>query len=69
MAPYTLVDGRDGFLGQGTFGVVEKVVENSTGEVMSFAMALANCADNPITIGLCLQDDSLPRRREAPRAS
>jgi hypothetical protein len=33
MADYQLVDGKDGFLGRGSFGVVEKVVRKSDSTV------------------------------------
>ncbi|PVH97476.1 kinase-like protein [Periconia macrospinosa] len=35
MASYTVFTDEDGFLGQGTFGVVEKVADSTTGEVFA----------------------------------
>jgi hypothetical protein len=47
MAPYTLVDGHEGFLGQGAFGVVEKVVKDSTGEVKILVLFFFNYLSHP----------------------
>ena len=33
MVQYTVITSRDGFLGRGQFGIVEKVVETLSGEV------------------------------------
>lgn len=33
MAQYTVIVGREGFLGRGQFGIVDKVVETLSGEV------------------------------------
>ena len=38
MAQYTVVQGREGFLGRGQFGVVEKVVKVSSGQVSKPAL-------------------------------
>jgi serine/threonine protein kinase len=51
MTQYTLVRGREGFLGRGQFGVVEKVVEQSSGEVSKPALlqCILRCTYNSST--------------------
>jgi serine/threonine protein kinase len=56
MAQYTLVKGREGYLGRGQFGVVEKVMKDSTGEVSKLALwwYVLHCADtSPIQVFAC----------------
>jgi serine/threonine protein kinase len=56
MAQYTLVKGPEGFLGRGQFGVVEKVVEDSSGEVSKPALlqCVLRCAyDSPTQVFAC----------------
>ncbi len=43
MAQYTVIRGREGFLGRGQFGVVEKVVKDSSGEVSTPELRNAFC--------------------------
>lgn len=51
MAQYTLVRGPEGYLGRGQFGVVEKVMKESSGEVSEpiLRRGVVRCTDNSST--------------------
>jgi serine/threonine protein kinase len=56
MARYTIVKGREGFLGRGQFGIVEKVMDSSSGEVSKFALGqriLRRAYDPPTQVFAC----------------
>lgn len=63
MAPYTVVHGPQGFLGQGTFGVVEKVIDDSTGKVKTttrLGPVYSPNTDKLCGIGVCMQNYPIP---------